>query len=273
MPRPGGLYQIGAIAAVCSVSVDTLRFYESKALIKPKHIDPKSGYRYYSRENLLLLRTILSLKDAGLSLVEIREYLDGVKRMDQKLVELRKRRDLLNRAIEDLQLRSIEPGDLTVKEIELPERLCLCRTIKAKDGTDAILSIGEFYDEMIRRGIPICYSWPEFCEYPDEGLLKGDFTITDFTVIACLPVDGENPPGEAVRYLAGPALAVTYRGVYYDLWKAYEALSRHMEQNGFILSGYPQEIYLEIEADGSMKLNEEHNITRVIVPVYRMDRG
>lgn len=189
MPRPEGLFSIGEIAAVCAVSIDTLRFYETKALITPAHVDPESGYRYYSRENLLRLRTILGLKDAGLSLLEIRDYLDGGKHTEEKITELTERRDLLNRAIENLQIRGVMPGDMTVSEIKLPERLCLCRRIEARDGTHALRAIGEFYDELIRGGVPISRAWSEFCEYPDEGLLKGEFPVTDFYVTACLPVD------------------------------------------------------------------------------------
>jgi len=269
MPKPEGLFSIGELAAVCSVSVDTLRFYETKALITPAYTDSESGYRYYSRENLLRLRTILGLKDAGLSLLEIREYLDGGKHTEKKIAELTERRDLLNRAIENLRIRGVKPGDLTVHEIELPERLCLCRTVEARDGAHALLAIGEFYDELIRSGIPISRAWPEFCEYPDDRLLMGNFKVTDFIVTACLPVDKKNAPPEAVRYPAGRALAVNYRGSYYDLWKAYAALSRYMGQNGYIPSDYPQEIYLEIEADGSIHFDESRNITRVIVPVKR----
>jgi DNA-binding transcriptional MerR regulator len=42
----------------------------NEGVITPAHIDPESGYRYYSRDNMLRLRTILGLKDAGLSLLE-----------------------------------------------------------------------------------------------------------------------------------------------------------------------------------------------------------
>ncbi len=269
MPKPEGLFSIGEIAAVCAVSIDTLRFYETKALITPAHVDPESGYRYYSRENLLRLRAILGLKDAGLALVEIRDYMDGEKNTEKKIAELTERRDLLSRAIENLKIRSIKAGDLTVSEIELPERLCLCRTVRARDGAHALALIGEFYDELTRSGIPISRAWPEFCEYPDYGLLQGEFPVKDFTVTACLPVDNKNAPPEAVRYPAGAALAVNYRGSYYDLWKAYEALRRYMEQYGFVPSAHAQEIYLEIETDGSVSFDEEHNITRVIVPVKR----
>ena len=37
VPKPEGLFSIGEIAAVCGVSIDTLRFYETKALISPAH--------------------------------------------------------------------------------------------------------------------------------------------------------------------------------------------------------------------------------------------
>jgi DNA-binding transcriptional MerR regulator len=196
MPKPEGLFSIGQIATVCRVSIDTLRFYEAKALITPAHVDMESGYRYYSRENLLRLRTILGLKGAGLSLLEIRDYLDGGKHTAKKIAELTQRRDLLSRAIENLQIRSIRPGDLTVREIELPERFCRCRTVEAKDGAHALRAIGGFYDELIRGGVPISRAWPEFCECQDDGLLKGEFALTDFTIRACLPVDKKSAPRE-----------------------------------------------------------------------------
>jgi len=266
MAKPRGLFSIGEIASACGVSIDTLRFYETKSLLHPAHTDPISGYRYYSLENLLRLRKVLGLKEAGLSLREIRDYMDSSIHPIKKITELKERRNRLTRAIENLQIHSTETGDLTVHEMELPERLCLCRTIQAKDGDHAILSIGAFYEELIRNGVPISRAWPEFCEYPDERLLQGEFPVKDFTVRACLPVDKDNAPPEAVRYPSGFAITVNYRGSYYDLWKAYEALINYMDQKGLDPSGYPQEIYLEIDSDGSARPDEPGNITRIIVP-------
>ncbi|HBC95155.1 MAG TPA: hypothetical protein DCZ10_20245, partial [Pelotomaculum sp.] len=131
-------------------SINALRFYEAKGLLKPAYTDPESGYRYYSRENLHRLRTMLGLKKAGLSLLEIKAHLDGNMDIETKIGVLEERRDLLNRIIEDLRIRRTPPGDLTVHEIALPERLCLCRTIEARDGEHALEAIGEFYDELIR---------------------------------------------------------------------------------------------------------------------------
>ncbi|HWP79636.1 MAG TPA: MerR family transcriptional regulator [Candidatus Acidoferrum sp.] len=269
MPKPEGLFPIGEIAATCGLSVNALRFYESKQLARPAYTDPESGYRYYSREDLLRLRAILGLKGAGLSLPEIKEYLDGNMDRNTKIAALEERRDMLSLAIEDLKIRNTAPGDLTVCELRLPERLCLCRTITAKDGEGALRAIGGFYDELIRKGTPISCKWPEFCEYPDEGLLRGEFPVTDFTVTACLPVDKNNAPPHAVRYPAGDAVAVNYRGSYYELWRAYEAIGLYIAAHGYAPAGYPQEIYLETQSDGSVLLDGAYNITRVIVPIKR----
>lgn len=267
MTKPKELFSIGEIAAVCGVSVDTLRFYESKKLIKPEYTDKESNYRYYSRENLIRLRIILGLKDAGLSLLEIRDYIEGGKHTEKKIKELTYQRDMLNQAIENLKILDTKTGDLTVHEIELPERICLCKNIEAKDLTHALFSIGEFYDELIRKGITISRAWPEFCEYNDYGLLQGKFPIDDFTVKVCIPVDKEYLSAETVRFPEVTAVTVDFRGSYYELWKAYESLNYYMEQNGLVASGYPQEVYLDIELDGSVKLDDPLNITRVMIPV------
>lgn len=267
MSKPEGLFFIREIAAACGISINALRFYEAKALIQPAYTDPESGYRYYSRENLLRLRTILGLKKAGLSLPEVKEYLDGVRHTEKKISELTERREFLNRAIDNLRIRATQYGDLTVHRIELPERLCLCRTITASDAASAVSAIGAFYDEIVHKGICISTSWPEFCEYPDNDLLKGKFKITDFTITACMPIDEKSVQSDTVLYPSGYAAAVSYKGSYLELWKAYEALRQYMQKHQYSPSGYPQEIYFEIGKNHSVCLDYENNITQVIIPI------
>lgn len=266
MAKPEGLFFIREIAATCGVSINALRFYEAKGLLSPAHIDPASGYRYYSRENLHRLRSMLMLKDAGLTLPQIKEHMDGRMDVGEKIAALERKREALDRVIESLKMRSPE-GALAVDVIRLPERLCLCRTIEAKDGESALFAISEFYSDIVRRGVTISRAWPEFCEYPDEGLFRGEFKLTDFTVTACVPVDETNAPPEAVRYPAGRAVAVNYHGSYYNLIDAYDALNAYIAQNGLAPAGYPQEIYVEIDASGTVNLGDASYVTRVIVPV------
>lgn len=52
------LFRIGQISNLYGISIDTLRHYDRKGLLKPV-IDPESGYRYYTLEHLDILEMIL----------------------------------------------------------------------------------------------------------------------------------------------------------------------------------------------------------------------
>jgi len=66
--------QIGKIAEKCSVSVQTVRFYERNGLL-PDPPRKESGYRVYGDADLKRLLFIRQAKALGFSLQEIREIL------------------------------------------------------------------------------------------------------------------------------------------------------------------------------------------------------
>lgn len=98
---------IGRLAQLAQVNIDTIRYYERQQLLPPA-ARTASGYRQYTRADLKRLRFILRSKDLGFSLAEIGELLSltgdrqsdmrGVKRkamqrldqVEQKLAELRR---------------------------------------------------------------------------------------------------------------------------------------------------------------------------------------
>lgn len=67
------LYKIGEFSKLVNVPVKTLRYYDEINLFKPQEIDLFSGYRYYSEKQINDLKVILSLKDVGFSLEEIKK--------------------------------------------------------------------------------------------------------------------------------------------------------------------------------------------------------
>lgn len=69
------MFQIGELAKRCSVTADTLRFYEKNALIAPAGRSD-SGYRLYNEDNQKQVNFILKAKGLGLSLEEIKELLE-----------------------------------------------------------------------------------------------------------------------------------------------------------------------------------------------------
>lgn len=52
-----------------------MRYYDQRGLLQPDTIDPNSGYRYYSAEQLLVVQRIIDLKNRGFTLEEIKSLL------------------------------------------------------------------------------------------------------------------------------------------------------------------------------------------------------
>ena len=71
------LLKIGQIAAFFNVSVKAIRIYEKKGIIIPAKIDPDTGYRYYTADQVQTLAALLELKALGFSLSEIKSIIPG----------------------------------------------------------------------------------------------------------------------------------------------------------------------------------------------------
>ena len=72
----GAMLKIRDFAKLAEVSITTLRYYDEIGLLKPIHVDPATGYRFYTMDQLPQLHRILAYKELGLGLTEIVKILD-----------------------------------------------------------------------------------------------------------------------------------------------------------------------------------------------------
>lgn len=73
------LFQIGEVAKLFNVSVNTLRHYEKIVLLIPEYIDVKTGYRYYGTSQFECLNTIRYLRVLDMPLDKISAFLKNRK--------------------------------------------------------------------------------------------------------------------------------------------------------------------------------------------------
>lgn len=99
------LLKIGEIAAFFNVSVKAIRIYEKKEIIKPVKIDPVTGYRYYSADQIKQINSLLELKSLGFSLSEIQKILTGKLSNDQLMEALAKKRAAWQDAISSAEYK------------------------------------------------------------------------------------------------------------------------------------------------------------------------
>ncbi|RNB83771.1 MerR family transcriptional regulator [Brevibacillus nitrificans] len=69
-------WKVGDLASLTGLTVRTLRYYDQIGLFSPSGHSP-TGHRMYNEADIQRLQKILSLKDLGLSLEEIKRVLEG----------------------------------------------------------------------------------------------------------------------------------------------------------------------------------------------------
>lgn len=70
-----GYLSITQLARLRNVTTETLRHYDRIGLLKPNYVDPDTGYRYYSMDQIEVFDTIIDLKNMGLPLKKIQEFM------------------------------------------------------------------------------------------------------------------------------------------------------------------------------------------------------
>lgn len=127
------LLSIGKMAQLNRISISTLRLYDEKGLLKPRYVDPDSGYRYYSIDQNARLDMIAYMKELGMSLAEIGQALrkeditlieellaQKNEQLHQQMRQLEARHDAVERAIQSIERYRKSPatGTLSLEYID-----------------------------------------------------------------------------------------------------------------------------------------------------------
>ncbi|MDF2678823.1 MAG: MerR family transcriptional regulator [Brevibacillus sp.] len=185
---------IGEMAKLRGVSVDTLRHYDKIGLLKPYHIDPDTGYRYYSISQYEVLGTIKELRRIGFSLEEIKDFLtnrnvkksvqflqQSMDKIQEKIKELQAIHTIMMNRLTNIEmfLESYKDSDIVVKHFEEREYIQLARPVKWADTEEAYFGFLEL-ESRIGGMIPVLASnkFGDFIpkEYFDQIRQTTDFT-------------------------------------------------------------------------------------------------
>lgn len=71
------LLKISELADFFGTTPKALRLYEKKGILVPCKIDPLTGYRYYSADQVKKLNVLVELQELGFSLNEIKKIMKG----------------------------------------------------------------------------------------------------------------------------------------------------------------------------------------------------
>ncbi|RVT56175.1 MerR family transcriptional regulator [Niallia taxi] len=78
------MYSIKEVESMYGLPSSTLRYYEKEGILPKIHRD-NGGRRKYTEEELEWLQLVIALRDTGMSMEEIKRYVDLVKQGDKTL--------------------------------------------------------------------------------------------------------------------------------------------------------------------------------------------
>ncbi len=255
------MFRIGDFSKIARVSGRLLRYYDGIGLLSPRRIDPQTGYRFYTADQLARLNKILALKELGLSLEQIARMLDGNISGDaiRGMFLLRKAELEQSLADEATRLRNVEARlqqidigagmegfDVLLKQA--PARPFLAYRQTFNDVGAAISAIRELAQIATRR-VPDRVRGPltilAHADFDDEFLdLELGFTLTDV-----FEREIKLPSEACLRFTElpeEPLLACIVRcGPVQHSHLSYGALGVWMEANRYEIAGPCREVFLK----------------------------
>ncbi|MGM9881837.1 MAG: MerR family transcriptional regulator [Bacilli bacterium] len=263
------MYRIGKFSILAKTTIKTLRYYEKEKLLLPSFVD-NNGYRYYDTAKLIDLAKIVSLRQIGLSIEEIRDILNGKnlketlnrrkKVLEEELTEYKYQLSKINYLLEEENMK------YEVITKELPECIVYYKEGIIKDYSEASNFILSSAEECLKTNPNIKCIEPDYCYM---NYLDGNYKEKDIKVRYCQAVEEMGTPNETIKFMKlDPVLAVcTYhKGEYSSLGKAYGFLMKYIEDNGYEIIDNPRERYI----DGIWNKEDVNDwLTEIEVPVRK----
>jgi DNA-binding transcriptional MerR regulator len=267
--------RIGEFARVGQVTIATLRHYDQCGLLKPNTLDPETGYRYYTLDQLARLNRILALKDLGFPLEQIAQLLEEDLSLDQLRTMFALKQAQVQHMIEIEQARLARIA-ARLRQIEqegiMPEYEVLLKQVDPLL-VASIRSIIPMGDELGQHCATIvAYLDQQHVQHPHPAMLilHSRYEWYDermaIDVETAIPLPSALPGNEQIstRTLSGGLMASTVHiGDDLSIGLAHAALYRWVKDNGYQVIGTTRQLRLQ----RSEHIDPGQYVTEVQFPV------
>ena len=264
------MYKIGDFSSMSKTTIKTLRYYEKEGLLTPVYIDQNTGYRYYESSQLIDISKIISLRQIGLSIKEIKKVLDGY---DMKEI-LNNRKNEIEKNIKNYNIE-LSKINYLLEESNMKNEIFIkdipSYIVYYRDGIIEDLSkITEF---VLETGAECADANPNLkCITPDYcyvSYLDGEYKEKDVKVRYAQAVEDFGNETNRVKFMKSnpiTAVCIYHKGSYNKFRESYKKILKYIEENDYEINDNPRECYI----DGCWnKENEEDYLTEIQFPVNK----
>lgn len=278
------MFRIGEFSRIAQVTIETLRHYDAVELLKPAKVDPFTGYRYYSAQQLQPLNRIRALKELGFSLDEIARILQE-NLTDEQLRGMLKMQQVT--AVRDLQAAQTRLDRVTARlkylnsEDEMSAFDVTLKSVKAQTiaGIREVVPTAEEVPDRCNALFDTIAQWmvvnqlsfgPAMTIYYNESYTKEHVDL-ECAFIIPKPNKANTAVSQdpiVVRELtAVPEMAITivtdnFFNEIDGLTPAYNALGQWIDANGYKIAGPPRELFHGSPDKGDLTAEIQFPITK-----------
>ncbi|WP_067531803.1 MerR family transcriptional regulator [Nocardia crassostreae] len=266
---------IGEFSRLSHLSVKALRYYHEIDLLEPADIDPSSGYRFYSTDQVEQAHLIRRLRDLNMPVPEIREVLAAPDResrdaalrahLERMEAELIRTRDV----VASLRTLLLPPSRIAVeveyRSIPSHPTLAVAETV-ARDRIDdwCDSSFGALYGTLESAGIQP--DGPGGATYSLEFFEEDKGEVVALVPIAPADRDRAAAHGTVLELPARRFAIAVHHGPFTDFDLTYGALGSHVAEHDAALAEPIRERYLA----GPGEVEPAEYITEICWPIGRL---
>lgn len=243
---------IGDFSRATHMTVKTLRHYHEIGLLEPADVDPRSGYRRYSAEQIPTAQIVRRFRDLGMPLEEIRTVLAASdvptrnRHISAHLHQLEEELGRTRRAVAALRDLLAPPSSADSPGIELrsvgaAQAAAITATVEVQDIAAWFQgALGELFATVASQGLR---------ETGHAGGVYADelFTLHRGEATVFVPCDGPLRPVGRVRPLVAPPAelaVIEHCGPPSDVDRAYGTLAAYVARHALAVQGPMREYYL-----------------------------
>lgn len=265
------MLKIGEFSKLSMLTVKALRFYEREGLLIPAEIDKWSGYRFYETSQLETAAVIKALRQLDFSVEEIKEHLNGKPLktvLAEKEKELKRKQSDISTQLSVIKYLS-EDKEMKYQAVikEIPETIVYSEERLLKDYSEVTSLVLDSATECLRLNPHIECTKPDycFCEYLDKEYKEKDVMARYSQAVVKAGIENDRIKFRTLP--ATKAICIYHKGDYNQLGEAYAYITNYAAENGYKISGYPRECYI----DGVWnKENAEDWLTEIQLPIEQI---
>ncbi len=270
MEKKDKLLPIGQFAALHGVNKKTLMWYDEVGLFRPAVVNSQNGYRYYSYQQSQTLETILLLREMGVSVKEIKAFMqersaasmekllgEKIEELDREMSHKKAVRETLAKHRRNMQtLLSMDLEEISIVE-KKGRRLV---TVELSADTSFEKAVEMITDETKKYQLSYLHDASYGSMIAVESLYAGNFEDYPSLFIEIpFPI---RRSGLHVQP-AGTYLRAFYRGPWEDMDIRYLEILSYAEKQGMTFYGFSYEVVL----NENVVEREEDAIVQIEIPV------